>query len=389
MRLDKHGECFDLMYYDPDGMLRTSFVEPSDLDEDATSPYFDDIESDKPFIDNLGVRRTNDIRNRHVAFFVDGGGRGQWVGDYRYHARRGTVASWSEFSPDLRCLLNYRRRNVLTVDPRGLTFFWPVREELRWSKTLLSNLMRISSFQASFGAIRTISQAVGPDAVRSFLATNQTGRKDSAPEQMGFPAPSVVTVPSTVKYEFPETGAGQSNHIEVLVQLLRACAAGMKVPEFMLTANVSEGNFASTLVSEGPFHKAMRRNQDQMIREDQGIIHEALMYAAQSGNFDLTVQDVESVFIDVKPPRVQTRNRQEDFDIGYKLWEASLLDGKTLMAQEGHEFEQAQQQLKTERAAEIVPPQITGVGTPGPEPAPTGDQMKERGVSSGDPTKTA
>lgn len=389
LRLDKHGECFDLLYYDEDGLLRTSFVEPSDLEEDPLSPYFNDAESDRPFIENLGIRRTNNIRNRDVAMFVDGGGAGKWIGDFRYHSRRGSVANWQAFSPDLRCLVNYRRRNVLSVDPRGLTFFWPVRQELRWAKTLLSNLMRISSFQASFGAIRTISQAVGPDAVRTFLASSQTGRKDAAPEQMGFPAPSVVTVPSTVRYEFPETGAGQSNHIEVLVQLLRACAAGMKVPEFMLTANVSEGNFASTLVSEGPFHKAMRRNQDQMIREDMAIINQAMLYAAESGNFDLTVADVNAVFLDIKAPRVQTRNRMEDFEIGKALWEGGLLDGKTLMAQESYDFDQAQQQLKVERANEIPPPMIMNVQQPGPAADPKSDPMKEPGVSKGDPTKNA
>jgi hypothetical protein len=389
LRLDKHGECLDLLYYDEDGMLRTSFVEPSDLDEDPNSPFFKDEESDRPYIDNLGVRRTNDIRNLPVAFFVDGGGKGQWIGDLRFGTKSGMIGNWQANSPNLRCLVNCRRRNVLSVDPRGLTFFWNVRQELKWSKTLLSNLMRISSFQASFGAIRTISQAVGPDAVKSFLATSQSGSKDSTPEQMGFPAPSIVTIPSTVQYEFPETGAGQSNHIEVLVQLLRACASGMKLPEFMLTANVSEGNFASTLVSEGPFHKAMRRSQDQMVREDRMIINQALLYAAQSGNFDLSVSDVQSVNVEVKPPRVQTRNRMEDFEIGYKLWEASLLDGKQLMAQEGFEFDHSQPQVRVERSAEVPPPMIAKVPVTGPAPDPKGDPMKEKGVMKKDPTKIA
>jgi hypothetical protein len=132
----------------------------------------------------------------------------------------------------------------------------------------------------------------------------------------------------------------------------------------------------------------MRRNQDQMVREDRMVIHQALMYAAQSGSFDLSVDDVMSVNVEVKPPRVQTRNRQEDFDIGYKLWEGSLLDGKQLMAQEGFEFDQSQPQVKSERAAEIPPPMIAKVPVTGPEPDAKGDPMKEKGVSKGDPTKT-
>ena len=195
----------------------------------------------------------------------------------------------------------------------------------------------------------------------------------------------MVTVPSTVKYEFPETGLGQSNHIEVLVQLLRACASGMRLPEFMLTANVSEGNFASTLVSEGPFHKGMRFEQERMVEEDKRILMQALKYAASVGEHDLTAEDIDAVILHIKPPRVQTRNRKEDFEVNQKLWEDGLLSGKDFLASEGYEYESQHSQIANERENELPPPGQKAATVTGPVAGVQADGMQEPGVSAGEP----
>lgn len=389
-RLDQHGEVFDLMRYDTDGMLRLGFVEPRDLENDPKSIYQQYDDSDRPYMDILGIRRTNDIFFEPHSFFVDGLQEGIWLGDFRYfmkeaRANRAMVPNFRKITPSMRSLIFYRRRNVTSVQPRGLTFFWPVRDELRWSKLLLGNLMRISAFQSSIGALRTINDTVSSDAVRQYLASAQDGTKSSPAESMDSPAPMVVTKPSSIKWEFPDTGLGNSNHIEVLVQLLRAASSGMRLPEFMLTANVSEGNFASTLVSEGPYHKAIRRAQQQMIREDLQILDAALRYAAESGSFDVTMADIEAVKIEAKPPRVQTRNRQEDFEINQKLWEDGLLSGKDLLASEGYEYRPQHAQIQLERNEELPPPAATQKTTTGPDPGMSADPMRERGVMRGDP----
>jgi hypothetical protein len=204
----------------------------------------------------------------------------------------------------------------------------------------------------------------------------------------------VVTIPSQIKYEFPETGAGNSNHIETLVSLLRACAAGMKLPEFMLTANVSEGNFASTLVSEGPFHKSMRYEQSLMVQEDLRILKQALWYAAESGEHDLTTADVLQVKLEIKPPRVQTRNRQEDHEVMKDWWDRGAVATKTALAPEGLEAVAENAQRKIELTTELPlpagsPQAPQNLGTPGPAAGNKADPMKEKGVSKKDPTRNA
>lgn len=389
-RLDQHGEVFDLMRYDTDGMLRLGFGEPTDLTNDPDSPFQQYDDSDRTYIDLLGIRRTNDLHFEPTQFFIDGLQKGIWIGDFRYALKQARadgamIPNFQRVTRSMRTLAFYRRRNVLSVAPRGMTFFWPVRDELRWSKLLMGNLMRISAFQSSIGALRTINDTVSSDAVRQYLASAQDGTKQSQSESMDAPAPMVVTKPASIKWEFPDTGLGNSNHIEVLIQLLRAASSGMRLPEFMLTANVSEGNFASTLVSEGPYHKAIRRSQQQMIREDLQIIDAALKYAAESGKFDLTMADVQAVKVEAKPPRVQTRNRQEDFEINQKLWEDGLLSGKDLLASEGYEYRPQHAQIQLERNEELPGPMALQKAAPGPDPQMSADQMKEPGVMKGDP----
>lgn len=378
-RLDRHGEVFDMLYYedDDDPILRVSFAEPFDLSEDAKSEYQDIEDSEKKFYDSFGVRRTNDIQFRPTSYFIDE----RWYPDLRFRSRIDRLPDL-ESAPE-RLLVQHRKRNVLGSDPRGLTLYWPVREELTWAKRLLANMMRVSSFQAAFGAIRTINAAHGADAVRNYLGSVQAGTAGSQPETFDHPAASVVTVPSSIKYEFPETGAGLINHIEVLVQLLRACASGMKLPEFMLTANVSEGNFASTLVSEGPFHKAMRFEQNLMVTEDRRILQQALRYAASRGVEDLSDQDVDNVVLHIEPPKVQTRNRAEDFEINNKLYGQGLLSGKDLLATEAWDYETQQGHIALERS--VVKPPVLVAPAPGPVPGVNADPLKEKGVLAGQP----
>lgn len=381
-RLDKHGEVFDMLYYDNDGYLKLTFAEPVDLMDDPDSLYQDAQDRSLPFFDSMGVRRTNDIRDKNVAYYIDNA----WYDDLEYNSVPEAIANF----PENKILVKHRKRNVTSLDRRGMTLYWPVREELKWAKKNLANLMRVSGFQAAFGAIRTISAMQSADAVKSYLSTSQTGTAGSgaaASETFDMPAPGVVTVPAAVKWEFPDTGKGNQNHIEVLVQLLRAAASGMKLPEFMLTANVGEGNFASTLVSEGPFHKAMQWEQSLMIQEDLEIIEQALWMAAEKGIEGITEADILAVMVEIKPPRVQTRNRKEDYEVNSDLWEKGQLSGKSLSASEDRDFDSEQKQIGIERPKEFpAPVAVSGpVAPPGPEPGLKADPLAEKGVMAGEP----
>jgi len=397
-RLDEEGEVLDVVYYPDGGEIELSFAEPVDLALDPRSRYQDAYETGAEYVDELGVRWTNNILHRLMGYFIDGGddGSGQWIRELTTAPRDqfGLVDfdllsgsdEWSN-SNAARSVILGRRRNVTSRSPRGVNYFWEVRDELKYGKTLLGNLMRVSTFQSTFGALRTVTGAMDGDRVRDYMSRGASGSSGSI-ETFDQPEVAVVTKPSTVTYEFPETGAQNENMILFLDALLRACAAGLKLPEFMLTMNVSQGNFASTLVSEGPFHKAVGYWQEQMSSEDLLILDQVLRTAARNvEGVGFTIEDVNRVRVSATGPIVQTRNRNEEWEIHFDAWKSGRISGKTLNKRMGWDYEEEQSQRVSEQG-ELDPPlseHPSAGGTPGPDPDNSGDSMAEKGVLSGDP----
>jgi hypothetical protein len=389
-RLDEHGESIDLLSYTPRG-LRLGLIDPRDLDDDPEDARLDE---DGEMLDEFGVRQTNDGMLQQVGAFA-----GSWFGDLLYSMDLAAEESDSRgaVSFDLplrgyggggrRVLCQHRKRNVLRGARRGLTVFWSVRDAMSYGSELLANMSRVSTFQAAFGAIRTVDAAFSQDQVKAYLNTSQTGATGSGvpPEKFDFPSPGVVTIPSSVKLEFPETSRNVQNNADCLVQILRACASGLGVPEFMLTSNVSEGNFASTLVSEGPWYKQIQYAQKQMIVEDLRLLWTMLWWEVQLGH--LPASALSAVTLEVTPPRIQTRNRKEDFDVRMELWKVGELSGRTMLAGEDLDRDSEQGQLMNERKTELGPPLgAMKPASPGPDPDPEpGAGMREKGVMAGEP----
>jgi hypothetical protein len=390
-RNDIYGESIDILLFDNDGMVRTQFGESEDLVEDPESEFNGIInnkdEERKPYRDEFGVRRTNDLRYQKTQYYLGE----EWHSDLSRVVRAGVIDEESLRNTRETAIL-MRTRNLLNVDNRGRTLFFPIRSELVYAKRILANVMRVSSFQAAFGAIRTLVGGTGSDQMKMWQQQQENVSAGSNNDLMNVPAPGVITKTANVNYEFPDTGKGLINHMEILTGLLRVCSTGIKMPEFMLTSNVSEANFSSTLVSEGPFHKGMQFEQHQMVEEDKRILHAALIWAAKSRKFGFLLSDVQKIRLEIKGPRVQTRNRKEDFEVNNKLNDKGLLSNKTLTTSENHDFDSEQAQRQTEQGSEIPLPIGSEIAIKASQPGPVeggkADPMKEPGVSKGVP-KTA
>lgn len=339
-RLDRHGEVFDILSYEEDGILQLQFAEPDDLDDDPKSPFAFTEDSELEWTDFNGVRRTNDLMYKPIEYFIDG----TWYKDLRANMKGNQLAT----VPEEQILILHRKRNVLSRDNRGLTLFWPVRDELPWAKKLLSNLVRKSSVESAFAAIRSISEAQSIDNVHGYLQSTQSGKAGSQAETFNMPAPGITTIPDSIKYIFPDTGKGATSAIEVENAILQACASGLRLPEFMLSSNTNESNFAATLVSEAPFVKGMEAEQQKMVNEDLRILYQVLRWAAEKSIEGISQEDVDNIVIEITPPAVSTRKRAEDFQINNTLHDKKIISSQTLAVSEGYEYESEQAQIATE-----------------------------------------
>jgi hypothetical protein len=125
---------------------------------------------------------------------------------------------------------------------------------------------------------------------------------------------------------------------------LRSIASLLVMPEFMLTSDASNANFASTMVAEGPAAKNFESEQKTQIEYDLELLNDALEHAANSGL--ITQDDLEQVKIDVEPPAVSTRDGLKDAQIRQIDMGLGILSPQTATAQIGQDYDQEQTNLE-------------------------------------------
>jgi len=82
------------------------------------------------------------------------------------------------------------------------------------------------------------------------------------------------------------------------------------MPEFMLSSDASNANYASTMVAEGPAVKMFERLQHDMIEDDLEILHRVLAHAAASGRLPEDI--LARVDLVGTPPTLAVRDRLQE-----------------------------------------------------------------------------
>ena len=96
----------------------------------------------------------------------------------------------------------------------------------------------------------------------------------------------------------------------VLQAELRAIASRLVMPEFMLTSDASNANYASTMVAEGPAVRMFQRLQQDMVEDDREVMRRVLAAAADAGR--LAREALDLVEIQAVPPSLAVRDRLKE-----------------------------------------------------------------------------
>ena len=89
-----------------------------------------------------------------------------------------------------------------------------------------------------------------------------------------------ATPPSTSSRS--ETAPVDKNVAAIQAEL-RAAAAALAMPEYMLSGDACNANFSSTMVAEGPAVKTFEEMQADLIEADVEIMERQIVLAAQAG----------------------------------------------------------------------------------------------------------
>jgi capsid protein len=317
-RGDRDGECFLRFFAGEEGLVKVRFVEPGEV----TTPKADLRPNAK-----FGIVTEPDDVETVLEYLIEG--EGAAPADQIQHRKLGVDS------------------NV----KRGVPLFYPVVPNLDRAAQLLKCMSAVASIQAAIAMIRKHGSGTGSTVANwaqgeaEVQQTNQTlgqtfYHKHYAPG-------TILDTNLGTEYEFPSQGIDASRFVLVLQAELRSIASRLCMPEFMLSSDASNANYASTMVAEGPAVKMFSRLQWSMIEDDLDVMDRVLDAAVEAGRI---AEDVRNrIQVDVEPPRLESRDREKEVNADVKLVDGRVMSRRTAMIRQDLDPEVEEEQIDEER----------------------------------------
>lgn len=308
-RRDRDGEAFLRLFRDAEGSLSIRFVEP----DQVTTPEAYRDQSGMSF----GIHtETDDVETVH-GFWIDG-----------------VYVPADE--------IQHRKSNVDANVKRGLPLFYPVRKNLRRAEKLLRNMSVVAEIQSAIALIRKHKSASG-DSVRRYVQGQSEGTlvdpaRGKTEYRQRFSPGTIVDAYGGVDYEFPIAAIDAGRYIQILQAELRAIAARLVMPEFMLTSDASNANYSSTMIAEGPAVRMFERLQQEMIEEDIELFQRVVAASVAAGR--LPADALRHVRIKAVPPTLAVRDRYKETLADRVLLDMGVVSRETLALRYGGELDE-------------------------------------------------
>lgn len=232
---------------------------------------------------------------------------------------------------------------------RGLPFLYPVFSILRKIESTNENMATNVAIMASIAMIRRrqfqLKSAVDTqNAARADYSTTRMTPGGGTDNYKTYRAGTILDVDGDTEYEFPANSINLGGVVNVKQSLLQTAAAGMGLPEYMLTSDASNSNMASTQVAETPAVAGFLAMQhfwgeafgSGMYVEgaDLGLTWRAIQRAVEAGQ--LPEEVLEEISLKVEGPNIEVRDKAQETDRNLKLADAGIISRDHVAAKEGH-----------------------------------------------------
>jgi capsid protein len=325
-RLDRDGERFLRLFVDEDrGELNVRFVEPLEVQNPPDRSAADGVYFGIEFKRTAGGGRfpAYDIETPVNYFLVNIDTLGAAIG------LRETVPAGQ---------MQHLKANVDLTWPRGLPAWYALQGHLTDAVRTLKATGKIVEFRARIGMIRRHINGTKA-AVQRVADQVHSGNKYAGDMKNAgmYPYASILDTSDATEYQFPSETAPVDKNVAAIQAELRACAAALAMPEYMLSGDASNANFSSTMVAEGPAVKTFAQMQAELIEADIEIMERQLQIAAQAGLLaGATEDDVsERVKVEAEPPIIKSENRLQEAQADQILVRANVLSKETMAARHG------------------------------------------------------
>jgi len=313
LRLDRDGECFLRYFKGTDGCLRVRFVEPGSVSTPLSQTGNKNV--------RFGIEFDADDAETAVAY---------WVNGERVDAAE----------------IQHRKANVDSTTPRGVPLLWGQRLHLRRANKNVLNISAKVDVVSSIALIR--KHATGTrDGVQSSIegkaiaSRTEPGTTNRVNFRRGFSPGTIVDVSGGVEYDAPPVD-GMDNLISGVALNLRCIASRLVMPEFMVSSDASNANYASTMVAEGPSVKMFERLQKRQACWDLELLWAALEVAGVG-----SVMELKKRFtITVGMPKIVSRDGLKDAQEKETYYNAGILSPQEWSTELGYDYEKNQQDIE-------------------------------------------
>ena len=341
-RCHRDGEYFVALYHVGGGHVQLRILEPEQNSEpndpDAVNREYGLL--DRPISWKFGIATDDDAaENIH----------GYW---FRWRTPEGRDTG-RFFDPSQ---ITHCKLNVDIGIKRGITDFYPVYQQLLDAGVLLKNTVKGHAIMAAIAFIREHAEGVSQGSVETMRSSGAYARFNQATATEGtrtrimhqYQTGTILDTGHGTKYKpspMAEQGVGLAM-VNVEEAVLRIAGTNWSMPAYMITGNVSEAAYASTLAAESPFTKYCERQQIYHGDEYAEIFWKALAIAHAAGRFDqhrMAFDEIKRlVKIEAKAPIVPNRDRNVESNRLLLLRNNGILSDASWAAKEGLDLEREQ-----------------------------------------------
>ncbi|MGQ0637313.1 MAG: phage portal protein [Planctomycetaceae bacterium] len=352
-RSREDGEAFVLLYPLENNRVRARFLEPEQISEPA---------------DPAGVERWLGDEAENVASWTFGvhAPAGEPDAIAGYHVLFDSFGrDWDYIPADQ---IEHVKRNVPRNAKRGVSDFHAIQGDLEREAKLRRNTAEGAALQAAvawviqapLGSTQAQMQSVGANPSAAFLRT--AGAHGSATQSALKYGPGTILKPSPgLEYKPGPMGSERNpNFVLVAQYILRSIGVRWNMPEYLISGDAGNANYASTLVAESPFVKAREADQQFYRRHFHSLIWKVLRLAWQQGRFErhgISWRELEEqIDVKVDVPSVSTRDPLKLAQTQESQVRLGILSRPTAAAQAGLNYDVE----RSQGANSEPPPQAEG-----------------------------
>lgn len=234
--------------------------------------------------------------------------------------------------------------NADSNELRGTTLFAPLIGPLRQYERWLEIELIARKLQASIVLWRKVAD--GPVASFGSSADDDLELEPAASER--FQPGSILTTSGSTDLQFLQPPSHIRDAAPLGRMMLLSAAAGAGLPEYMLTGDASNANYASTMIAEGPAVKLFQGEQRFLAVELSRLWRRVMKEAVRRGL--LPAAFLETCGPDWTFPTVVARDRPRERYADVRLVQAGILSRAEVARRENVDPELMRSELAAEKA---------------------------------------